>query len=1142
MSTESIIEALKSASIQIRDERRTGANTANRVGSLFLALCERLADTLDIKELDQRYLRKDQPDSTQFLIQFFAGLEAGLYAAGGKDGSKLHSDGLAELGRLQVNGDSEFRGNLSSKDFISGFMTGKGWAMQLKKYINAAGVEETKAVGELDDLIVRGTLRVFEFVVSQMLGENDNRVFTAMLEVDHYDPTTGRVWLNTQNGKLYNPFRVDDCIVVQQYNGMPSEDNGYYITKQYELVITGVGVGDMSLGEDRLDWVTFKNFTTTMEGGDVSLIAKGDTFVRWDNLSDPTRKGIIQMMTVGESTPYMDIAYGLKTDPDNAHKGRVGNLEGIYHHLFGWLESFGAYLINLYAVGDFRLRRTGESLDSRLEMLSGLFATNFSKLTYEITEEDNYLKNASFTENLDGWSTDASDAHYISSNDEPFLVNGSLMAIAEKVAAIEECEGRNRLHLHNASITQSNSLIRKPGTHKVYVTSESATSDDYTEEPDKLYLSIKFLPVSSGTLTLGFVGASSDAGSLPFISRGVERSNDWQTVQVSGTWDGVGDFVLSYTGNMYVSLLSLTADPLSDFKSEVSTSIEQTANNIRLLGTNINNVKGTVTQLGIDLDAAEERISIYADKVDTMEGSITKLGVRIDAAESNITLYAAQVNDHATRLKSLDTQVSSLQTAVSANEASVSDLSNYVDGAFADGIITEAEATAIEKYINTVENTKSAVDATYAKLYANVYLSGSPKTALYTAKTNLDTAVAGLYSAINAAISDGKATANEKQSVDSSFDTYNTRLGEFENAVEVAYKAIQDTLKGYSDNNTASISELRVDVTSISSAVTTVQGDLATAKSRIETVAAIAESAGDAEVYDQSSNPWQSWPGGTEYKHVGATWHCTSSSGKFEAGHTYRYIGYDNSNSWEDVTNSQDSASYVLQNKDKISTVVASFDADGNLTNTSGLVTTSYASSVYATQTTVDSLSGRVSTAEAQIDVHSTQISMRVEKDGIISAINQSSESITIDASKINLNGNVIVSGILKGDFEFLVPNKIVHSSIDGYWYVCNTLGDSLRSNSVYLAKGTGYLDIEPYLNSNNVLVSSTPLYCHLPSKAYGAEFYVYNANNYAKVHLYGVTVLAGSNSVPAKSAVRCKCVGYGSTTLGYIFEPVTTS
>ena len=1105
-----------------RDVRLKLDRNWQRVSDAFKSLLE------DLLALDNRYLRKDKQDATQFLIQFFAGLEAGLYAAGGIDGSKLHSDGLAELGRLQVNGNSEFRGNLSSKDFVSGFMTGKGWAMQLKKVINSAGVEETKAVGELDDLIVRGTLRVFEFVVSQMLGENDNRVFTAMLEVDHYDLVTGRVWLNTQNGRLYNPFRVDDCIVVQQYSGTPSSTNNFYITKQYELVITGVGVGDMSLGEDRLDWVTFKNFTTTMEGGDVSLITKGDTFVRWDNLSDPTRKGIIQMMTVGESTPYMDIAYGLKTDPDNAHKGRIGNLEGIYHHLFGWLESFGAFLINFYGVGDFRLRRTGESLDSKIEMLAGLFATHFSKLTYEITEEDNFLTNASFTENLNGWSTDDA-SEFINISDESLLVNGSVMAVGDKVAAITECEGRNMLHLHNAGITQANSSIRKPGTHKEYVSSTTDTSEEYTEVPDKLYLSVKFLAVTSGVLTMGFEDAASSAEALPFVQRNIEKSNDWQTIQVSGTWDGKGDFVLAYTGDMYVSLLSLTAYPLSEFKSEVSTSIEQTATNIRLLGTNINNIKGTVTQLGIDLDAAEERITIYANKVDNLEGSVTQLGIRIDAAENNINLYATQTNDHATRLKALDTQMASLQSAVSDAGAAVSDLSAYVDGAFADGLITEAEAMAIEKYINMVKTTQSSVDATYAKLYANTYLSGTSKTALYTAKVNFDSAVSSLLNAINSSIADGETTDSELAGVNSWFETYNTRLGEFENAVEAAYKAIQDTLKGYSDGNTASISELVVDVTGISSAVTTVQGDLAAAKERIEAVAVIAVSAGDAEVYEQSDNPWLNWPSGSEYKHVGAIWHCTYSPEPSENGHTFRYVGYDNSNYWEDITNIQDSASYVVQHKDKISAVVANFDSNGNPTSVSGLLTTAYATEIYATKTTVDELSGELFTARATIDVHSTQIALRVEKDGIISAINQSSESITIDASKINLNGNVIISGILKGDFEYVSADKMFHVNYDGYWYICNSFS-SVRSNNVYLARNTSQ-DFDGCL----------PSYCHLPATAYGAEFFVYNANQYAKVMLYGVTVLAGDNSVPAGGAVRCKCVGYGSTTLGYIFEAVNT-
>ena len=164
---------------------------------------------------------------------------------------------------------------------------------------------------------------------------------------------------------------------------------------------------------------------------------------------------------------------------------------------------------------------------------------------------------------------------------------------------------------------------------------------------------------------------------------------------------------------------------------------------------------------------------------------------------------------------------------------------------------------------------------------------------------------------------------------------------------------------------------------------------------------------------------------------------------------------------------------------------------------------------------------------------------MRVEKDGIISAINQSSESITIDASKINLNGNVIVNGILKGDFEYVTANKMFHQNYDGYWYICNAFS-VVHSNSIYLARNSAQ-DYAPTTNASGLPVSCPDSYCHLPPTAYGADFFVYNANNYAKVKLYGVTVLAGSNSVPAKSAVRCKCVGYGTTTLGYIFEPVNT-
>jgi len=151
-----------------------------------------------------------------------------------------------------------------------------------------------------------------------------------------------------------------------------------------------------------------------------------------------------------------------------------------------------------------------------------------------------------------------------------------------------------------------------------------------------------------------------------------------------------------------------------------------------------------------------------------------------------------------------NTANAAVESAKNANTA-IGDLNEYVDGAFSDGIISEAEAKAIEKYINTVNNTKAAVEAAYNKLYTNAYLSGTAKTGLLNAKVTLMGSIDNLISAINSAIADGKTTTTEKNNVDSKYSTFNSAYADFNTAVEAANKAIQDTLKGYSDSvlNTA---------------------------------------------------------------------------------------------------------------------------------------------------------------------------------------------------------------------------------------------------------------------------------------------------------------------------------------------------
>lgn len=611
---------------------------------------------------------------------------------------------VATVGKLFVNGNSRFGGELSSKQFISGFLGGLGWGIYNTPVTNAAGVQENKWTGEFDNVIVRGSLRVFEMIISQLLGENDNRIFTGMMEVDHYDAESGRVYLNTQDGKLYNPFRRNDIIMVQQFNGMPNSSNDYYVTKNYELLITDAGCGSLEDGDKRLDWVTFTNFTSSMEGATAeSLIKKKDTFVRVDNLSDSQRKGIIQLMTVGANTPYMDIIYGLKTDPNNALKGRLGNLKGIVHPILGELSGFGEFLNNLYAVGDFIIQRTGESVDSKLQVLENMFSSRFSQTSYELTNSDNYLENGQFLEQvrddedtiISCWAVDTTDESmfWADALGNPFMVNGLLSVSGNRKVSIDKMDGRQVLRLQNCGVKQLNAHIRQPGTHKEYQQPSGSTGDNGLKKPatgstdvqDRLYISIRIFAKTAGTLTVGFEGCSSVSGksnTLTAQNVAVPYSGDWTNIPLEGVWNGTGNFVLRYTGDCYIAIASITDKPLSEFSKSVSTQIKQTATNIQLLGENINKVDGTTTQLGLDLDAEKKSIRLYVDETDKANRTFTTAG--IEASVGKVQAWVKNL-DYATnttvtsKVEILSGRITSTVNKVNANSTSITNIQQDID-------------------------------------------------------------------------------------------------------------------------------------------------------------------------------------------------------------------------------------------------------------------------------------------------------------------------------------------------------------------------------------------------------------------------------------------------------------------------------
>lgn len=680
------INNLREAFEAIRDERIKHANTATRIGNAFLSLLDYAANA------DEDKLSAIHDDTARGLITFLKGIKIGKDFSFDRSGNihahslalennfrfdadgniiahsiasenantdeekgfiivrkdetgkyKLCIDellawGLATVKQLHVKGESTFDGNLFSKQFVSDFLAGKGWGIYNKPVTNAAGEQENKWTGEFDNVIVRGSLRVYEMIISQLLGENDNRVFTGMMEVDHYDSKTGKVYLDTQDGKLYNPFRRDDIIKVQQFNGMPNSSNDYYVTKNYELLVTDAGCGNLEDGNKRLDWVKFANFTSSITGATPEdLIRKKDTFVRVDNLSDPDRKGIMQIITVGTASPHLDVIYGLKTNPEGALKGRLGNLEGIVHPWFGRLQGFGEYLNNLYAVGDLILRRTGESVDTKLQVLENMFSSRFAKTSYELTNGKNYLENGQFLEQvtdadntiIDSWEIDADEETmlWVDATGMPFMVNSTLTTSGNKKVALEQNDGRQMLRVQNCGLRQKNALIKQPGTHKEYVKGSGKKNDaglSQTEAAtvdvqDKLYVNIRLYAKTAGQLTYGFDGCKAVDGkenTLTAKTENIAYSGEWQTVRMEGNWNGTGDFIIRYSGDCYIALVTITDEPLSEFGKTVSTQIVQTAENIKLLGENINKVNGKTTRLGIELDVEKGEIRQYVDQTD----------------------------------------------------------------------------------------------------------------------------------------------------------------------------------------------------------------------------------------------------------------------------------------------------------------------------------------------------------------------------------------------------------------------------------------------------------------------------------------------------------------------------------------------
>lgn len=1051
----------------IRDERRLQANTAYRIGTAFLSLLHFASDEMHttieelLKKIEGKYLSKVKDDEAAGLITFLRGLRVGAGYKFDENGDIISHDIDAHdvnANDLNVGGSSVFAGDLSSPDFVAGFLTGKGWRLKNEPVENAAGVLENKYNLELDNLIVRGTMRIFEMVISQLLGENDNRIFTAMMEVDHYDAASGKVYLDTKQGRMYNSFRKGDYIIVQQYNGLPSEENDHYVTKNYELLVTEVGTEGE--GEDSLAWVTFENFTSSMDGATPeSLIKERDTFVRVDNVSDPDRKGIIQVMTVGSDTPYIDIVHGMKTNPDSALKGRIGNLKGIRHPILGQLKGFGEYLNNLYAVGEFVLSRTGESIDTKFQVLENMFSSRFSKTSYELTNEKNYLENGQFLEQITdsenkiiaGWDIDTTDesVFWFDASGLPVMVNGNPTASGNRKVSLEKVDGRQILRVQNCGIRQKNALIRQPGTHKEYVAGEKSSAElppteaGYTDVQDKLYISVRIYAKTAGALTLGFADCADVRGKQNTLQKrtiNVAYSGAWKTIPIEGVWNGTGDFVIQYTGDCYLAIASLTDEPLSELSKTVSTQIVQTANNIKLLGENIDTVNKKAVKVGFELDAEKGEIRQYVDSKDAKNREDTTSQIT-QTANSITSTVDKQLKDQYGNI------TSEYQSAISQSADQIS-------------LKVSAAQSAADSAQSSADAAQGTADTAVSKV------------------AELKVTVDGISSTVDKKISNakGEITSAYTSAINQKADQISVKVTAAQSTADAAKSSVAE-LK-VTVNNISSTVANKADTSTLNSKVSALNSSISSAKqSAIDTVNARIDG-GVGEFYQQSSLPSfskLSWTDADCQRHAGALWYVTypAPSG-YTAGHLYRFTVMRGTGSkWEDVDNSIDTATTVTQNSDGWSVAAGMFS--GQSLTAKGIATITPTVNSICNSRIDDRKneirSGLVTTADfaalqTTVAGHTASISTSVQKDG-----NGYITNASIKADRIKLEGLTTVNNYFKvhtdGSIECVNADVSGDLKVTNMRYAADIVVDGKVACSCITAGGTFVL---PDLNKGEVM------------------------------------------------------------------------
>lgn len=449
-----------------------------------------------------------------------------------------------------------FSDYIQSMNFSSGAL-GEGFVIKVDS-------KTGKSYIEVDELFVRIKAMFSELEIKKLSYAGGNYMFTAAGmkcgKVEEHEDFW-RCYLLVDDGEtaIENPFKEGDQIRFQDFNIKPgiyeNVSNRYY----WRLCV--------GVGEDYID------LSKTDCDANSDIPQEGDSLVQLGNRTDKKRQNAITLSVYGDDAPSIHQYAGINSYSLAGKEVTVISPQG-----------------NKF-MGDFILK-TGINIMTQFKILEDLIYSEISKVLDEVQAKDDYLYNASFASNTNGWET-KNNVRFFTVNGKFLLVNDKFYSRKDAMAAIIRDGDRNVLRILSSGIKQSNADLANKPTY------------EEGEEPKKFFISFRYRVATAGTLTIGFPGQN-----LHFTER-LEPGEEYGMKEYSGTWDGTGDFELKFTGDIYIHSLALTDNAYEDMITKFETQLSQTNEKIEAVAKRTSNLESKsagwlTTADGVKIWAAAE--------------------------------------------------------------------------------------------------------------------------------------------------------------------------------------------------------------------------------------------------------------------------------------------------------------------------------------------------------------------------------------------------------------------------------------------------------------------------------------------------------------------------------------------------------